>query len=64
MTGAELAERRRALGLSQYALAAALGVHRSTVKRWEEGGFRNQAIPRWLNAVLFALEHGYEEETR
>ena len=63
MTGEELAERRKALGLSQYALAAALGVNRSTIKRWEDGTF-HAPPPRWIDLALLALEHGCEEGTR
>ena len=64
MTPAELAERRRALGLSQYALAAALGVNRSTVKRWEDGAFQGEAIPPWLALALAGLEQRRQTEQR
>lgn len=37
MDGATIASRRNALGLSQRALARDLGVHQSTVSRWERG---------------------------
>ena len=60
MTPAELAERRRALGLSQTDLAHRLGVSRVTLNRWERGTTKQQP-PRWLDAALWAIEHGYEE---
>lgn len=62
MTAADLIRRRKALRLSQMKLAAKLGMDTSAVWRWETE--RVTPIPRWLDAVLFALEHGYEEETR
>lgn len=40
MDGAVIASRRRALGLSQRALACALGVHVSTISRWERARHR------------------------
>ena len=61
MTPQELAERRRALGLTQTQLAARLGVDHSTLWRWEHD---KQPVPDWLDAALWALEHGYEEGTR
>ena len=61
MTATELAERRRALGLTQAQLAARLGVDHSTIHRWEHA---KQTVPAWLDAALWALEHGYEEGTR
>ena len=37
MTPADLLTAREALGLSQHALAEALGIPRNTVARWERG---------------------------
>ncbi len=37
VTGLELQKRRRVLGLTQTELAEQLGVHWSTVARWEQG---------------------------
>lgn len=53
MTATELAERRKALGLSLSGLASALGVNRMTVYRWEHGPSR---IPAFLDARLKELE--------
>lgn len=53
MTAAELAERRKALGLTRNALAVKLGVAASTVKRWEES---DRAIPPYLDLALRALQ--------
>lgn len=36
MTGSDIASLRKSLGLSQYALAKELGLHISTVYRWEQ----------------------------
>jgi transcriptional regulator with XRE-family HTH domain len=54
MTGKELQEWRRKLGLSQEALASALGVIRVSVSRWETG---TRAIPSFLPLALEALEN-------
>ena len=40
MTGTELRERRRALGLTQEALADRLGVSRVTLAKWETDTLR------------------------
>jgi transcriptional regulator with XRE-family HTH domain len=37
MTGPELHQARKDLGMTQAELAAAIGVHRVTVARWESG---------------------------
>ena len=66
MTATELAERRKALGLSQYALAKRLGTSNTTVMRWEtpEGTYDAAGNPRWreipayLDLALWAIEHG------
>ena len=66
MTPNELAERRKALGLSQYALAKRLGTPNTTVMRWEtpegtydaEGRPKWRAIPSYLWLALWAIEHG------
>lgn len=52
MKPADLKAFRKALGLSQEALAAALGLQRNTVARWENG---RRAIPALLPASLEAL---------
>ena len=53
MTGKELQEWRHKWGLSQEALALALGVIRVSVSRWETG---TRAIPSFLPLALEALE--------
>src|SRR5262245_1111200 len=55
VTGAGLAARRRALGLSQNELGRKLGVPRNTVARWERGDLR-VARPAWLELALTNLE--------
>lgn len=51
---AELRARREALGLSQTALAVALGVSLPTVQRWESNKSR---IPAMISPALWALEN-------
>jgi transcriptional regulator with XRE-family HTH domain len=53
-----LAERRKAVGLSQERLAEALGVDRSTVVRWERAGTDPQPWhrPRLANALRISVE--------
>ncbi len=46
-----LAARRRALGFTQESLAERLGVHPTTVKRWENGGIDNGPHP-WIRRML------------
>jgi transcriptional regulator with XRE-family HTH domain len=53
MTGKELQEWRRRMGLTQEGLAQQLGVIRLTVARWEIG---TRAIPSFLPLALEALE--------
>jgi len=52
--GELLAIRRRALGLSQPALAAILGVHESSITRWEHNQRR---LPDMVFLVLDCLEN-------
>jgi len=54
MTGAELRAARRALGLSQRALAVLLDVTENTVARWERGELAI-AHPRMLELALKGL---------
>jgi transcriptional regulator with XRE-family HTH domain len=54
MTGKELQEWRRRMGLTQEGLAQRLGVIRLTVARWETG---TRAIPSFLPLALEALEN-------
>jgi transcriptional regulator with XRE-family HTH domain len=51
--GIRLAERRRALGITQAGLARIAGVDESTVWRWENGVRR---VPAWIHVVLDTLE--------
>ncbi|MCW3045148.1 MAG: helix-turn-helix domain protein [Actinobacteria bacterium] len=46
-----LAARRRALGFTQESLAERLGVHPTTVRRWESGGIGNGPQP-WVRRKL------------
>src|SRR5262245_12113657 len=49
MTGHEIGGLREHLGWSQARLAKALGVHRSTVLRWERGA--HQPRPQWMERL-------------
>jgi transcriptional regulator with XRE-family HTH domain len=49
-----LAERRKAVGLSQGELATALGIERSTVVRWEAG--KTAPLP-WVRPALAEALH-------
>lgn len=49
MTGPELLAARTALGLTQGALAAALGVDRRTVQFWEAG---DRGIPETVARIM------------
>lgn len=53
-----LAERRKAMGLSQERLAEAVGVDASTVARWERGGTEPQPVhrPRLASALKVSAE--------
>lgn len=51
----ELKQIRKALGLSPIELAQRLGVHRSTVQRWERGLV---SIPRVVEVALEGLRDG------
>jgi DNA-binding transcriptional regulator YiaG len=53
MTGANLRERRLALGLTQQGLADKLEVSRNTVARWERD---EMAIPGFLHLALNTIE--------
>lgn len=53
MTGPQLRERRRKLGLGQTELAAKLDVDPVTVSRWERGV---HAIPRSVALVVEAMK--------
>lgn len=55
MDGAELRGRRAALGLSQSALGAVLGVARNTIARWERGELTIEN-PQMLDLALQRLE--------
>jgi predicted ATPase/DNA-binding CsgD family transcriptional regulator len=61
VTPAGLAQRRRALGLTQRALAELLGVSRNTFARWERGDLR-VGRPEWLGMALWQLEHAHEDD--
>lgn len=52
MSPNHLRDQRNALGLSQTALAALLGVRQATVSDWETG---KQPIPHMLSLALEAL---------
>jgi tetratricopeptide (TPR) repeat protein/transcriptional regulator with XRE-family HTH domain len=54
-----LAKRRRALGLTQEALAAVLGVERSTVLRWERGD--REPLPSIRSELADALRLSVDE---
>jgi transcriptional regulator with XRE-family HTH domain len=51
----EICNYRQALGLTQEALASALGVSSDTVSRWESGQSQPEA-PQMLELALEALE--------
>lgn len=55
LTGAEVSRRRRALGMTQGQLAAALGITQVTVARWETDARAIQS-PRVLDLALRWLE--------
>jgi DNA-binding transcriptional regulator YiaG len=55
VTGAQLRERRAALGLSQAQLATALGTTENTIARWERSAL-TIAQPVLLDLALEALE--------
>lgn len=55
MTGTELRTARQRLGWSQSRLAEALGVHWTTVWRWEHG--RSPIPQNWVPDKLAALGH-------
>ena len=51
--GAQIRQRRKALGLSQEVLAERIGVHWTTISRWERG--QSQPIVALRKLVLTAL---------
>lgn len=53
MTGTDLRDLRSRLGLTQAALASALGVTDRTVRMWEAG---HHAIPTWVPLALATVE--------
>jgi DNA-binding transcriptional regulator YiaG len=53
MQGKELKQRRAALGLTQVALAEAMGVGWSAVARWE---IDENKIPKWAEILLGFIE--------
>lgn len=55
---AQLVRRRKALGLTQHALALQIGVAPSTVMRWERGSQKITPLAQAaLEATLIRLEH-------
>lgn len=62
MTGADLRNRRKALGLSQAALAQRLGTTKNTVARWERGEI-TIAKPEMLELALRQIERERKERT-
>lgn len=54
MTGQEFAALRKAVRLSSQGLAEAMGVHKTTVSRWERG---HLAIPTLAALALRWLHH-------
>lgn len=61
MTGQELKEWRRKLGLSQEELAQCLGVIRITITRWETSV---RGIPPFLPLALETLENRFKEKRK
>jgi DNA-binding XRE family transcriptional regulator len=59
MTPTDLIAARKALGLSQAALARTLGVSLNTTNRWEKG---ERAIPPYLWLAIEGLRHQHCKE--
>ena len=57
MTGSEIRQTRVALGLSASRFATVLGVHPSTVHRWESAGQAAVTVEGIPLSVLLALQH-------
>jgi transcriptional regulator with XRE-family HTH domain len=53
MTGKQLRERRKAMGLTQEQLADILGVSPNTIARWERGEMK---IPSFLSLAIETIE--------
>lgn len=58
MNGKELRKRRKALGLTQEALAGELGVTANTIARWERGEIPRDGgpLPSWVDRILKQIE--------
>ena len=57
MTGADLRQRRQALGLTQVALAELLHCSQHDLSRWESGAIRITALrAEWLDRRLCEIE--------
>lgn len=59
--GALIARKRIALGMSQCAMAAELGIHRNTLARWERGAI---TIEAWVIHAINRLLRGKGPRTR
>lgn len=55
MTSEELRETRTSLGLSQIALAAAIGITQQAISRWEKG---LAPVPLWAVKALARMKKG------
>jgi transcriptional regulator with XRE-family HTH domain len=57
MTGAELAESRRELNLSQERLAELLGIEESELRSWEDALMAGGDYPRLLELAMAQVEY-------
>jgi transcriptional regulator with XRE-family HTH domain len=57
MTGAELAESRRELNLSQERLAELLGIEESELRSWEDAFLAGGDYPRLLELAMAQVEY-------